>query len=295
MKSVPPAAASKTPGRSATEPVYEPRTEPKSAACEQRLGHRRAVERDERPPAARERVQDLAHEEVLARAGRARHEERQRRRRERRDPAPAARASRRVRPQKNRPVESGASRSARTRLTTRTRPSPGRLVLAHRVRERVGAQAARLVLERDVLVRRRQDDGQVRRAAAQALEDVEALAVAPVAALALPRRRLAERLPVRQELLVGDVEAQVEDDGVGQAPGARERGLGLGPARGEGLRRRTGRRGRGPARTSGTAPPCGAGRRRRGAAARPSRAAPAPPRPPSGRRTSGPSSTATRR
>ena len=220
MKSVPPAAASKTPGRSATEPGVRAADGPEERGLQQRLGHGRAVERDERALPPREGVQDLADEEVLARAGRARHEERQRRRRERRDAAPQL-AHRGPRPQKKRPVDSGASRSARTRLHDADEALARRLVLAHRVRERVRAQAARLVLERDVLVRRREDDGQVGRAAAQPLEDVEALAVPPLAALAPARRRLAERPAVRKELLVGDLEPQVEDDGV--RAGARSR------------------------------------------------------------------------
>ncbi len=180
---------------------------------EEGFGHGRAVERDERAPAARERVQNLAHEKVLARARRARDEERQRRGCERGD-APPQLAHRRPAP-----PEEAARRERRVALGEDAphdahEPLARRLVLAHRVRERVRPQAPRLVLERDVLVGRREDDGQVRRAAPQPFEDVEALPVAPFAALAPARSRLAERPAVREELLVGDLEAQVEDDGV---------------------------------------------------------------------------------
>ena len=137
-----------------------------------------------------------------------------------------------------------------------------------------------------------EDDRQVRRAPAQALEDVEALPVPPLAALALPPGRLAQRPAVREELLVGDLEPQVEDDRVGQTPVPRERDLGLGPARREGLP--LGRAREGEVRRELPEELRGAGLVVDDEEPRPALHAP-PPRRPNGRTISGPSSTATRR
>ena len=53
---------------------------------------------------------------------------------------------------------------------------------------------------------------------AQALQDEEALPIAPLLAKPARGASLAERFPVREKVLVGQVEPKVEDDDVRQAP-----------------------------------------------------------------------------
>ena len=122
-KSVPPAAASKTPGRSATDPVYEPRTEPKSAACRSVSGtvaQSKATSGPRRDESGwiTSFTRKFLPEPVgpVRRSGSG---------------VGAREAIRRRRsliaallPQKNLPVEGGDSRSSSTRRTRRTRPSP---------------------------------------------------------------------------------------------------------------------------------------------------------------------------
>src|SRR5262249_39458144 len=162
---------------------------------EQPLGNGRAVERDERAGSTREWMDDLAHQQALARPRGSGHEHGHRRRRERRDLAPelshrrtrapeeAARALRRVALRQNTPKQPREALAAF-------------LVLAGRIGERVRLQGDRLVFEGDLLVRGRQNHREVRPATAEPLEDEETLPVAALAAEPLARGVVAEGLLV---------------------------------------------------------------------------------------------------